>query len=124
MFLIDRSDPRGFRQYDFAAERDQVAEDQPKQRRFADPIAPGQADFRPAWYGDIRRIEETAAPSIKNEILNAKHGVGVQCRWETAKARFLPRYACDSERIRSKRGRHCEPQSDGHSQRLLASARK
>ena len=51
VFLIDRTDLRRFRQQDFAAQRHQIAENHPEQRRLADAVASDQADFgsRTEW---------------------------------------------------------------------------
>jgi hypothetical protein len=76
MFLIDRSDPGGFRQNDLAAERDEITQDQPKQRRLANAVPANETDLRAGRYGDARRIEEAAAPGVKDEILDPKHIAG------------------------------------------------
>ena len=73
MLLIDRSDPRGFRQQNFAAERHQIAENELEQGRLADPVASDQADLGPGRNRNARRIEKSPAPGVKNEILDPKH---------------------------------------------------
>jgi hypothetical protein len=76
VFLTDRTDLRRFRQQDFAAERHQIAENDLEQRRLADAVAADQADLGSGRNRDARRIEETPAPGVKNEILDPKHGAG------------------------------------------------
>ena len=73
VLLIDRTDPRGFRQQDFAAERDKIAENELEQRRLADPVPSDQADLGPGRNRNARRIEKSPAPGVKNEILDPKH---------------------------------------------------
>jgi hypothetical protein len=78
MFLIDRSDPGGLRQQDLAAERNEIAEDQPKERRFPDAVAPDQPDLGPGRQRNARGIEKSPTPSVKDEILDPKHIAGAR----------------------------------------------
>jgi hypothetical protein len=78
VFLIDRSDRGVFRQQDFTAQRHKVAEDQPEQGRFPDPVASHHTDFRSRRYGDTGSVEKSPAPGVKDKILDPKHMADAQ----------------------------------------------
>jgi hypothetical protein len=92
MLLIDRSNAGGFRQQDFAALRDEIAEDQLEQRRFPDPVASDQAHLCPSRYRHARSIEKSPTPSIKDKILDPKHiaGANVTVGWKEKGAYRAP----------------------------------
>src|SRR6185437_8121986 len=73
VFLIDRADCGVLRQQNFTAERHKLANDQPEQGGFSDPVASNHADFRPGRDGDAGRIEKSPAPCVKDKFLDPKH---------------------------------------------------
>ena len=77
MLLIDRSDLCRLRQQDIALLRGELADDQLEQGRFADAVAPHQADLGAVRNRDARPIEEAAAPGVENQIIDLQHVLGV-----------------------------------------------
>src|SRR6185312_2318370 len=63
------------RQLDIAALGNEFAFDQPEQRRFADAVAPDQADLGAGRNRDARRIEKAPSPGVEDEIIDPKHCV-------------------------------------------------
>ena len=94
MLLIDRSDAVCLRQQNLAAERNEIADDELEQGRFADAVAADHAHLRPGRYRHAGRIKESPPPGVKDEVLDPKHVAGAELTMDCGeRGALLPRRA-------------------------------
>ena len=70
---VHAGDARALRQADVAAVGRELAQDQLEQRRFADAIAPDQADLGAGRHGDAGVVEEAPSPGVENKVVDLQH---------------------------------------------------